>query len=132
MIKDRRVLTDPNAESADPTQPAFVARPEGAPVYHGFPVIPETNTDGWVFGAITEFLGEEAGDGYVVTPDGKHAGLVWEVGTGTFAQILPPEPGRWGVYAIWFPRPMQTIEDLISNFRAVLPDLKSAYQSLHV
>ena len=127
MEKGRRILIDPKAESADPNQPAFVARPAGAPVYHGFPVIPETSTDGWVYGAITDFIGEDAGDGYVVAPDGSHAGLIWEVGSGTFGEVLPPDEKRWGVYAVWFPHPMNGVEDLIKNFRAVLPQLKAKH-----
>jgi len=62
---------DPKARSANPAHPAFVARPSGAPVYHGFPLIEETNTNGWVYGAITDFEapeGAEAGDGYVQAP----------------------------------------------------------------
>lgn len=121
------MLIDPDAKSANPKDPAFVAPPTGSPVYHGFPIVPETETNGWLFGAITEFIGSDAGDGYVVAPDGSHAGLVWEVGEGTFQQILPPDPKRWGVYAVWFPRPINTIQDLISNFRAILPDLKVAH-----
>jgi hypothetical protein len=127
MNKGWKLLIDPGAKSADPTQPAFIARPAGAPVYHGFPVVPETETEGWLFGAITEFISSDAGDGYVVAPDGSHAGLVWEVGPGSFEQILPPDPKRWGVYAVWFPHPIHTIQDLITNFRAVLPDLKAAH-----
>lgn len=51
--------------------PAFLARPVGAPVYHGFPIVPETMTDGWCLGTIIEYLdpeGCDSGDAYVVTP----------------------------------------------------------------
>jgi hypothetical protein len=38
---------DPEAGSADPTLPAFLARPQVAPVYHGFPLLEESrNADG--------------------------------------------------------------------------------------
>lgn len=53
----KTILQDPNAESCDPEKPAFLARPEGAPVYHGFPLVEETRTEGWCFGAITAFEG---------------------------------------------------------------------------
>lgn len=36
--KGRPLAIDHKAASASPTEPAFIARPEGAPVYHGFVV----------------------------------------------------------------------------------------------
>jgi hypothetical protein len=38
--------------------------------------------------------------------------------------VLPPDEGRWGVYAVWFPRVVKTVDDLVFNFRHVLPELK--------
>ena len=128
MDKGRRIITDPNAESSEADKPAFIARPEGAPVYHGFGIVEESNTNGWLFGAITEYIGEQYGDGFVVAPDGSRAGLVWEVGPGEFSLILEPEPERWGVYAVWFPKAMHSTDDMVSNFRAVLPALIEAYE----
>jgi hypothetical protein len=43
------------AAKASGELPGFLARPEGAPVYHGFVIIEESRIDGWVFGAITEY-----------------------------------------------------------------------------
>ncbi len=127
MPKPRTLTFDPTAKSADPSKPAFLAKPAGSPVYHGFVVVPETFIDGWVLGEITPFLGEENGDGFVVAPDGSQAGLVWEVGEGGFTEIMPATPARWGVYAVWFPQAMKTVEDLIANFRVVLPGLRAAH-----
>jgi len=124
---------DETAESANPKSPAFLARPEGAPVYHGFPLVEETRTEGWCFGAITEFedsSGCESGDGFVVAPDGSRAGIVWEVGEGEMEEIGPPEPDRWGVYAVWFPRATRTVDDLVFNFHHVLPALKRKYEEV--
>jgi hypothetical protein len=46
---------DPDAQSADSSLPAFLARPEGAPVYYGFPMLEQSRTDdGWCFGTISE------------------------------------------------------------------------------
>jgi hypothetical protein len=75
------VAIDPNAISASPTEPAFVAPPKGAPVYHGFVVLKDVSAEGFTFGAITDFEAEpcDAGDAFVVAPDGSRAGLVWEV-----------------------------------------------------
>jgi len=129
--KSHDLRLDSDAKSAKVDQPAFLARPDGAPVYHGFPVIPETGIDGWFNGAISEFIdpdGCETGDGYVVAPDGTRAGLVWDVAEGETTEILPPDDERWGVYAIWFIQPIKSVEDLVFNFRFVLPDLQKIYE----
>ena len=66
-------MTDPEALSASHDLPAFLARPQGSPVYHGFPVLDESDTDGWRLGVITEFEDPEgcgSGDVFVVAPDG--------------------------------------------------------------
>jgi hypothetical protein len=129
-MNGRRVTTDPNAASSDPNLPAFIARPAGSPVYHGFVVVPETCTDGWCLGPITEFedpVGCTGGDAFVIAPDGSRAGLVWEVGSDPLREILPPDAERWGVYAISFPSPTRTIQDFVHNFRFVLPQIKEAY-----
>lgn len=126
----RPLRLDPQAESASPDRPAFLASPPGAPVYHGFPIVPETETDGWVYGAITEFEdpdGCEDGDGFVIAPDGTRAGLVWSVGTFPTRVISEPESGRWGVFAIAFPRAVKNVEDIVVCFRAVLPELRARH-----
>ena len=124
---------DPEAVSADPTLPAFLAKPAGAPVYHGFPLIKETRTDGWCYGAITGFEdpeGCEAGDGFVVAPDGSRAGLVWSAGEFETQQICEPTAARWGVYEIAFPRRVRNVTDLVVCFRTVLPQLKAPHAKL--
>jgi hypothetical protein len=124
---------DERAESASPALPAFLSRPEGAPVYHGFSLVEETRTDGWCFGAITAFddpNGCEGGDGFVVAPDGSRAGIVWEVGTQEIEEVLPPDEGRWGVYAVWFPQVVKTVDDLVFNFRHVLPELQKKHEEV--
>jgi hypothetical protein len=124
---------DAAAKSAAADIPPFIARPPGAPVYYGFPLVPETMTDGWFFGAITEFIEAEPcqnGDAFVVAPDDARAGLVWDVGSGTISEISPPERGRWGVYQVWFPNPVKTVSDLVQNFRSALPQLKKKYDKV--
>jgi hypothetical protein len=111
--------------------PAFLARPAGAPVYHGFSVVRETETDGWIYGAITDYeVGspQTVGDGYVVAPDGSRAGIVWSVDGPEFEEVSPPDPERWGVYSVRFPRPVASVEDLVFNFRAVLPALQQRFR----
>jgi hypothetical protein len=127
----KTILQDPNAESSDPSKPAFLARPEGAPVYHGFPLVEETRIDGWCFGAITAFEdpnGCDYGDGFVVAPDGSRAGLVWEVGESPVHEVCSPDESRWGVYAVSFPKIVRTVEDLAECFRSVLPELQRIHR----
>ena len=96
-------------------------------------MLEETNTDRWVYGAITEFEapeGHDVGDGYVQAPDGRRAGLVWEVGQGEFSEILPPDKDRWGVYAVWFPKRVLSVTDLTECFRHVLPQLQTVHTRL--
>jgi len=131
--QSKPLLLDPTAESADPNQPAFLSKPSGAPVYHGFPLVPETSIDGWCFGAITGFEdpnGCTYGDGFVQTPDGSRAGLVWEVGERQMSEVMPPSLGRWGVYAVWFPHPVRDVQDLRECFAYVLPQLRELYEKL--
>src|SRR5437899_48102 len=127
-MSGRRILTDDEAESGDPTMPAFLARLEGAPVYHGFPIVEMTRTpDGWCFGAITEFEDPEGchtGDAFVVAPDGSRAGIVWEVGEGEITEVCAPEENRWGVYALWFRAPVRTVDDFTAELHAALPRLR--------
>ena len=131
----RPLRLDDEAESADPTRAAFLARPPDAPAYHGFPLVEETRTeDGWVYGAITDFAahpdGATSGDGYVVAPDGRRAGLVWDVGEGELGEIAPPDETRWGVYVAWFPRRVRTVDDVVVCFRHVLPELRRVHARL--
>ena len=125
---------DAEAQSSSQELPAFLARPAGAPVYYGFPLVHETLTDGWCYGAITEF--EEPGgcterDGFVVAPDGSRAGPVWSVGKFETEELSPPEVARWGVYSVAFPRAVRTTADLVECFRAVLPQLKAIHARVH-
>jgi len=125
---------DAQAQSSSHELPAFLARPAGAPVYHGFPLVEETLTEGWCYGAITEFQepdGCTEGDGFVVAPDGSRAGLVWAVGNFDTQELSPPDVRRWGVYSIAFPRSVRTTADLVECFRAVLPELKAIHGRLH-
>ena len=129
----KTILQDPNAESSDPSKPAFLARPEEAPVYYGFPLVEETRTDGWCFGAITAFEdpdGCDYGDGFVVAPDGSRAGLVWEVGEAPVCEVCAPDDSRWGVYALSFPKVVRKVEDLVECFRSVLPELKRIHHEI--
>ncbi len=125
--KGRLLILDPKAISEDPEDPAFISPPSGAPVYYGFQVLPETSIDGWVLGEITSFIGCQIGDAFVVAPDGLRAGLVWEIGEGNFVQISEASQDRWGVYAVWLKRKMNNTDDIIANFKDIIPQLRIAH-----
>jgi hypothetical protein len=134
MGDGRKLVLDEKAESSSEALPAFLSRPPGAPAYHGFPLVDETLTDGWCYGAITEFNepechpdGCESGDGYVQAPDGSRAGLVWSTGAFATSEIYAPDDGRWGVYEIAFPKRVRNVEDLVDCFRSILPELRAIH-----
>jgi hypothetical protein len=121
------IAIDPNAVSASPTEPAFIARPAGAPVYYGFEVLSDVAVHGFVLGKITDFEAEvcEYGDAFVIAPDNSRAGLVWEYSDiQRFEQVLPPGPNRWGVWDVNFPLPMTSRENARQNLASVLPRLR--------
>lgn len=105
-------------------------------VYSGFPLVMETETDGFIYGEITDHFNfdyeEEAhctsGDGFVQAPDGSRAGIIWDIEEKPYISVsIEPEEDRWGVYYIGFVKPIKTMDDLIFNFRRVLPLIKDAY-----
>jgi hypothetical protein len=129
--KGKPVAIDRNAISASPTEPAFVAPPKGAPVYHGFVVLDDVTVEGFTFGAITDFEAEpcDAGDAFVIAPDGSRAGLVWEVSpTEYIEEVRAFERDRWGVWAVSFPYPMVNRANARKNLVAVLPELKARWE----
>lgn len=122
---------DPSAKSGSQDRPAFLSRPEGAPVYYGFQVLRDVSVSGFSFGKITDFEAEPSlwGDAFVIAPDDSRAGLVWEVSNNPrFEQILPMEPTRWGVWGVAFPYEMTSRENVTRNLEAILPDLKRKWQ----
>jgi hypothetical protein len=78
MSKGRPLAIDATARSASPTEPAFITRPDAAPVYYGFVVLGDVVTNGFTLGNITDWEAEpcETGDAFVIAPDGSRAGLV--------------------------------------------------------
>jgi hypothetical protein len=132
LPKGRPLAIDPEAKSSSPTKPAFVARPIGAPVYHGFVVLEDVNVDGFTWGAITDFEAEfcQAGDAFVIAPDGSRSGLVWEVSTKRyFEQLCQFDQDRWGVWAVSFPSPMTDRDSARKNLATVVPDLKARWEA---
>ena len=131
-INNAMTQTDQTINEQEPAS----ANPRRNRWYDGFSLVEETRTDGWCYGAITEFNepechpdGCESGDGYVETPDGSRIGLAWS--TGNFA-------GTWdragdqgmGVFEVAFPKPVKNLDDLVECFRTVLPEIQALYASL--
>jgi hypothetical protein len=130
LIEGQVLREDPGAVSATPGLPAFIARPADAPAYYGFPLLPESEKDGFVFGVITNSRTDAPaswGDAYVMAPDGTRAGIVWVMRGPVTEVVFPPEPGRWGVYQFLFKHPVLSDGDLIRNLHAILPRLKELY-----
>lgn len=125
LLEGQVAREDPDAVSARPGLPAFLAPPAGAPAYHGFPLLPQSEKDGFVFGVITSPRpGATWGDAYVVAPDSSRAGIVW-VTQGPVTEVVLS--GRWGVYQFHFEPSVDSDADLIQKLHAILPRLKEMY-----
>jgi hypothetical protein len=129
----RPLRLDPDATSASPDEPAFVARPEGAPIYYGFPIVESSELDGFRFGMITDFEAEPGtcGDAFVVAPDDSRAGLVWEseLDEPYFNEVLPPDADRWGVWAVGSRSALRSEGDAREFLRSCLPELRARWES---
>lgn len=68
MVTGRPLATDSDSISASNSLPAFLARPAGAPVYHGFKIRTDVVVDGFTLGMITDFEAEPVteGDAFVI------------------------------------------------------------------
>jgi hypothetical protein len=129
--KGQPLAIDPEAASTSPNAPAFIAPPEGSPAYHGFPLLQDVTVEGFTLGKISDFEAKPCseGDAFVVAPDDSRAGLVWEVSQQShFYEVLPFEAGRWGVWDVAFPHPMNTRENARKNLEFILPALKQKWQ----
>jgi len=125
------IALDRLAKSASSTEPAFIASPEGAPVYYGFQILSDVVVDGFTFGKISDFDAEPCteGDAFVVAPDNSRAGLVWEVSEDSyFQEVCSTDPDRWGVWAVSFPHKMTSHENVRRNLEHILPELKKRWQ----
>jgi hypothetical protein len=124
------IKQDPDAVSASDL-PAFLDRPPGMPVYHGFCVWEDVQVAGFTFGVITDFEATETaeGDAFVIAPDNSRAGLVWSISdTPYFDEVLPADEARWGVWAVGFDGPMKTKEDARRNLARIIPLLRKRWE----
>jgi hypothetical protein len=125
--------TDQQAESADPTKPAFLARPAGTPVYHGFPVLEDVEVDGFKLGMITDWEVEasEWGDAFLVAADDSRCGLIWEFTSKPYVSDEPRVPADetcWGVWNVGFPQPMDSRANARLNVSYVLGELRPRWE----
>lgn len=126
---------DPSAQSASADLPAFLSRPVGAPLYHGFTIIEESRVDGWVFCAITTYedpAGCVCGDAFVIAPDGTRAGIVWQVDDFEPQVVCPPNKDRWGVYGFGYPTAIRTTADFVQMCHSLLPELQRRHAAATV
>ena len=122
---------DAKAESFDPALPAFLARPEGAPVYHGFPVLADVVIDGFTLGLISDSFSSpsEWGDAFVIAPDGRRAGLVWEAaGEPYFNTLIGAEVGRWGVFGVGTEHAPTSKREALLFLAELVPRLREAWE----
>lgn len=130
-LKGLPLKLDAAALSASDQEPAFIARPAAAPVYHGFLVLDDVVVEGFTLGVITDFedTATDHGDAFVIAPDGSRAGLVWELSDPPyFQQVRHLETGRWGVWGVGFSAPMRSRSDAARNLAAILPRLREKWE----
>jgi len=102
--------------------------------YDRYALIPETETDGFTYGAITPVgARQDAGAGFLQGPDGSRAGLQWELSDGPFIMRLEgPSSDSWGLYRVGFAIRVATVADLLTNLEPLLPKLKVLYSRARV
>lgn len=120
-------------EQNQEVEPASANHP-AADRYDGLPLVEETRTSGWCYGAITEFNepechpdGCESGDGYVVAPDGSRVSLFWSTGTFAAKWVCPLGDQSAGLFEVAFPKSVKNLHDLVDCFRSVVPQLQTIY-----
>ena len=127
----RPLALDASAQSAARNVPSFIARPDGAPLYHGFEILDDVVVGGFTFGKISDFEIEpcDEGDAFVVAPDNSRAGLEWEVShISYFRQLCAAGPDRWGVWGVSFPYPMTSSENARKNLASLVPELRQRWE----
>jgi len=123
---------DPSAQSASDELPAFLAPPPDAPPYYGFPVFEDVTVDGWTLGLISDSFSDRSdwGDAFVIAPDGRRAGLVWQTeGAPFFESYIGNEGQRFGVFGMGVENPPYSPEEGRAFLREVLPRVKAEWEA---
>ena len=126
----RPIALDATAESANPNLPAFLAPPAGALAYHGFPILDGLEVDGWRLGLITDSIGtdDNFGDAYLIAPDGRRAGVVWQVAQpSSFIELIGPERTRFGVFEVAVANGPTSLAGARRFISEVLPPIREAW-----
>ncbi len=129
--KGRPIRLDPAAASRTAGKPAFLSKPAGAPIYHGFPILDDVEVDGFRLGMITDWeaVAADVGDSFVVAPDDSRAGLIWEIVDHVYVrECLALAPDRWGVWNVGFTRPMRSRAAARANLADVLETLRPVWE----
>lgn len=138
LSKGQPMALDPNAESANPDLPAFLARPDGSPPYHGFPLERDICVDGFTLGLISASLGTDAdwGDAYVVAPDGRRAGIAWAIAyeaeliddLAVVDEIIPDEGARFGVFSVVSSHGPTSQDEALLFLEEILPFIRERWE----
>lgn len=90
---------------------------------------PEAVVDGLTIGMFVSY--GDCGDAWVLAPDGSVGTLIWETGSPSYLkETIAPDPnGRWGTYAVQLPLPLTTDDEAADYLRALLPELRSRWES---
>lgn len=102
------------------------------PNFESYPLIPETERDGFTYGAITLIGADpERGAGFLQAPDGSRAGIHWELSDSPFiARVEGPDGLGWGIYRVGFTRPVLSVADLVVNLEPHLPKFRILHARL--
>lgn len=98
-------------------------------------LVPETEREGFVYGAVTPVGVEPSskGTGFIQGPDGSRAIIQWELAeTAYIALIDRPDRGTWGVYRLGFTRLVQSTADLVYNLDQHWIRLRTLYKRARV
>ena len=123
---------DPGAKASSDELPAFLAPPPDAPPYHGFAVIEDVTVEGWTLGLISNAFAERSdwGDAFVIAPDGRRAGIVWQIeGAPCFERYIGDEGRRFGVFGVCVEHPPYSVDEGRAFLREILPEVRHEWET---
>lgn len=90
---------------------------------------PKAEVDGFKIGMFVSY--DDLEDARVQGLDGSIGTLIWESGAPSSFEVgIPPHPqGRWGTYAVRLPLAMTTDEEAAEYLRALIPELRTRWQT---
>lgn len=103
--------------------------------YFGSSVVPGVDVDGWRLGLYTgpDLDSDDpvdAGDAYLVAPDGRRCGIVWSIQQPTFFVILLGDQGdRFGVFEVACEHGPTTTPEARLFVRDLLPHVRPLWEA---